>query len=261
MRRVASAAVVLGAAALAVASVGNGSVVATQPVVVIAGSAGSATLDNTTSSTFQVDLAQDVSCAPDLGFSVAGGHPFSLAGSASKSIQLTCPGDAPGIKRCLVHALDTTDDAALAKTLIANGAKVDFTREANGLTPLGVATQNGKKNAAAVLIEAGADVNLAVGQGRYTPLMLATTAGTADTAEKLVGKGANVNAKNPGGVTALMIAAAGNRPDIAKLLMKAGADPNAKSEDGRTALTIAEANSSDAVAKVLREASPKPGKS
>jgi MYXO-CTERM domain-containing protein len=117
MRRVASAAVVLGAAALAVASVGNGSVVATQPVVVIAGSAGSATLDNTTSSTFQVDLAQDVSCAPDLGFSVAGGHPFSLAGSASKSIQLTCPGDAPGIKRCLVHALDTTDDAALADFL------------------------------------------------------------------------------------------------------------------------------------------------
>ena len=86
-------------------------------MVVIAGSAGSATLENTTSSTFQVDLVQDVSCAPDLGFSVAGGHPFALAGSASKSIQLTCPGDAPGMKRCLVHALDATDDAALADFL------------------------------------------------------------------------------------------------------------------------------------------------
>jgi quinoprotein dehydrogenase-associated probable ABC transporter substrate-binding protein len=154
-----------------------------------------------------------------------------------------------------------TDDAEISKTLIANGAKVDFTREKSGLTPLGVATQNDKKNAALVLIEAGADVNLAVGGGKYTPLMLATTAGSVDTAEKLVGKGANVNAKNPGGVTALMIAAAGNRPDIAKMLMKAGADPNAKSEDGRTALTIAEANNSDAVAKLLRETPQKPGKS
>jgi len=154
-----------------------------------------------------------------------------------------------------------TDDAEISKTLIAHGAKVDFTREASGLTALGVATQNGKNNAALVLIESGADVNLAVGGGKYTPLMLATTTGSVGTAEKLLGKGANVNAKNPGGVTALMIAAAGNRPDIAKMLMKAGADPNAKSEDGRTALTIAEANNSDAVAKLLREASSKPGKS
>jgi hypothetical protein len=115
--RVASAAVVLGAAALAVASVGNGSVVATKPVVVIAGSAGSETLANTTSSPFQVDLAQDVSCPPDLGLSVTGGHPFTLAGSATKNIQLLCPTDTPGMKRCRVHAIDTSDDAALADFL------------------------------------------------------------------------------------------------------------------------------------------------
>lgn len=153
------------------------------------------------------------------------------------------------------------DSDALVKLLLANGAKIDFTKEASGLTPLAIAAQNGKKKAAAALVEGGADVNITVGQGKYTPLMLAATSGSADLAEKLVGKGANVNAKNPGGVTALMIAAAGNRPDIATLLMKAGADPNAKSEDGRTALTIAEANNSDAVAKVLRDASPKPKKS
>jgi hypothetical protein len=114
MRRVASAAIVLGAAALAVASAGNGSVVATPAVVVIAGSAGTATLDNTTSSTFQVDVAQDVSCEPGLAFSVSGGHPFSLAGSATKTIQLACPTGTPGIKRCLLHAFDATGDAALA---------------------------------------------------------------------------------------------------------------------------------------------------
>jgi quinoprotein dehydrogenase-associated probable ABC transporter substrate-binding protein len=152
------------------------------------------------------------------------------------------------------------DSPEMVQLLLSHGAKIDFTKESSGLTALAVATQNGKKNAAAALIDAGADVNLAVGAGKYTPLMLAVTAGSDDTAEKLIGKGANVNAKNPGGVTPLMIAAAGNRTDIATRLMKAGADPNAKSEDGRTALTIAEANNADAVAKLLRQSSPKAGK-
>jgi quinoprotein dehydrogenase-associated probable ABC transporter substrate-binding protein len=151
------------------------------------------------------------------------------------------------------------DDAGLVKLLIAHGAKVDFTKEASGLTPLAVAMQNAKPKAGAVLIDAGANVDQPVGQGSYTPLMLATTSGSTHLAEQLVGKKANVNAKNAGGLTALMIAAAGNRTDIATLLIKAGADPNAKSEDGRTALKIAEANNSDAVAKLLREKSPKAG--
>ncbi len=151
------------------------------------------------------------------------------------------------------------DDADLARLLIAHGAKIDLTKEANGLTPLAVAMQNAKPKAGAVLIDAGANVDQPVGQGAYTPLMLATTSGSASLAQQLVGKKANVNAKNAGGVTALMIAAAGNRMDIATMLIKAGADPNAKSEDGRTALKIAEANNSDDVAKLLREKSPKPG--
>jgi ankyrin repeat protein len=151
------------------------------------------------------------------------------------------------------------DDAELTKLLIAHGAKVDFTKEASGLTALAVAMQNSKPKAGAVLIDAGANVDQPVGQGSYTPLMLATTAGSTVLATQLVGRKANVNAKNAGGLTALMIAAAGNRTDIATLLIKAGADPNATSEDGRTALKIAEANNSDDVAKLLRGKSSKPG--
>ena len=154
-----------------------------------------------------------------------------------------------------------TDAADLSRTLIANGAQHDLTKERDGLTPLAIAAQNGKSKAAAVLIDAGADLNRAVGQGGYTPLMLAATSGSTDIAERLVKKGANVNAKNPGGLTALMIAAAGNRTDIATLLIHAGADPNLKSEDGRTALTIAESNNSDAVAKLLKAARKTGGKS
>ena len=151
------------------------------------------------------------------------------------------------------------DDGELVKLLVAHGAKVDFTKEASGLTPLAVAMQNSKPKAGAVLIDAGANVDQPVGLGSYTPLMLATTAGSTVLAQQLVGKKANVNAKNAGGLTALMIAAAGNRTDIATMLIKAGADPNATSEDGRTALKIAEANNSDDVAKLLRGKSSKPG--
>ena len=151
------------------------------------------------------------------------------------------------------------DDGELVKLLVAQGAKVDFTKEASGLTPLAVAMQNSKPKAGAVLIDAGANVDQPVGLGSYTPLMLATTAGSTVLAQQLVGKKANVNAKNAGGLTALMIAAAGNRTDIATMLIRAGADPNATSEDGRTALKIAEANNSDDVAKLLRGKSSKPG--
>lgn len=147
-----------------------------------------------------------------------------------------------------------SDQDEMVKLLLAHGAKLDVTKEADGVTPLAIAAQNNKKKTAPLLINAGADVNHAVGKGAYTPLMLASTSGSVDIAQQLVAKGADVNAKNPGGVTALMIAAAGNRTEIVTILIQAGADPNMKSEDGRTALTIAQGNNSDAVVKILQAA-------
>jgi uncharacterized protein (TIGR03382 family) len=142
MQRLVAIAVVLGAAALAAASVGDGSVVASQPVLVIpiATGSGSGTdvLQNTTASPFQVDVEQDVSCAPDLTFTVPGGHPFALAGNGTKSVGLACPNAPPGIERCLLHAVDATTGAALAdflqvcmfgasQTLTPGSTTVDFT--------------------------------------------------------------------------------------------------------------------------------------
>jgi hypothetical protein len=137
VKRLIAIAVVLGAAALAAASVGDGSVVASQPVLVI-GSSGTDTLQNTTASPFQVDVAQDVSCSTDLSFSISGGHPFSLAGNGTKNIGLACGSAQPGIERCLLHAVDTTTGAALADflqvcmvgaspTLAPGSTTVDFT--------------------------------------------------------------------------------------------------------------------------------------
>ena len=141
MQRLVAIAVVLGAAALAAAAVGDGSVVATSPVLVVPGGSGTDTLQNTTASPFQVDVAQDVSCAPGLSFSVAGGDPFALAGNGTKNIGLACGSAQPGIERCLLHAVDATTGAALADflqvcmvgaspTLAPASTTVDFTATA-----------------------------------------------------------------------------------------------------------------------------------
>jgi uncharacterized protein (TIGR03382 family) len=145
MQRLVAIAAVLGASVLAAASVGNGSVTASQPVLVIPIASGSGsgtdTLQNTTASPYQVDVDQDVSCAPGLTFSIAGGHPFSLAGSGTKNVALDCPAAQPGIARCLLHATNSTTGAALAdflqvcmvgasSTLAPGSTTVDFTATA-----------------------------------------------------------------------------------------------------------------------------------
>jgi len=108
MKRLVPVMAVLGAAALAAAAVGDGRVVASQPVVVINGSSGSDTLQNTSSSSFPTLVTQDPSCANGLSFQIAGGNPFTLGGSASKTVQLGCPTGTPGMARCLLHATENT---------------------------------------------------------------------------------------------------------------------------------------------------------
>jgi ankyrin repeat protein len=151
------------------------------------------------------------------------------------------------------------DNPPLIALLVRYGAKLDST-DNDGLTPLAIASQNGKVKAAEALITAGADVNSPVAKGGYTPLMLASISGSTELAASLIGRGAKVNAVNPGGVTALMIAAAGNRSNIAELLLKSGADVNARAEDGRTALSVAQANNgSEALIRLLQEAAERGG--
>ena len=82
------------------------------------------------------------------------------------------------------------------------------------LTPLAIASQNGKDVAAVALIQGHADPNQTVGGGGYTPLMLAVADHSSATAQALISHGADVNAKNGGGLTALMIAAAANQPAL-----------------------------------------------
>ncbi|HET7757088.1 MAG TPA: ankyrin repeat domain-containing protein [Steroidobacteraceae bacterium] len=122
---------------------------------------------------------------------------------------------------------------------------------AQNLTPLGIAAQYGKNDAAVALIEVGANPGRAVGEGGYTPLMLATANRAPALARALIHKGADVNARNTGGVTALMIAAANGSAEMVELLVRAGANTKAQSDRGDTALSIARAKGDERVIKLL----------
>ncbi|MBV8760794.1 MAG: choice-of-anchor D domain-containing protein [Deltaproteobacteria bacterium] len=118
MRRVVAAAAVLGAAVIAAAAVGNGKVVATTPVLVVSGSQGTDTLQNTTSSSITTAVTQDPSCAPGATFQIAGGmNPFTIGASGTKQLTVGCPSGTPGLARCLYHAIDSTNGAALSDFL------------------------------------------------------------------------------------------------------------------------------------------------
>lgn len=118
MKRIIATAAVLGAAAIAAAAVGNGKVVATTPVLVITGSQGTDTLQNTTAGAITTEVDPDPSCAPDLSFQIAGAmNPFTLAASGTKQVTVACPTAPPGLRRCVYHASDAASSAALSDFL------------------------------------------------------------------------------------------------------------------------------------------------
>lgn len=121
LARGAAAAGVLAAAVIAYA-VGNGDIVASPEVQVItitsttAGGTGTTQLQNTTTATsYTVLVAGDASCDPTLMFTLAGGNPVAISPSTMRSATLTCPPrGAPAMRRCLYHATNNANGAALA---------------------------------------------------------------------------------------------------------------------------------------------------
>jgi ankyrin repeat protein len=145
-----------------------------------------------------------------------------------------------------------TDDAAAIKLLVAHKGNPNFAGPGN-LTPLAIALEYGKDDAAVALVESGADISTTMGDAGYSPLMLAVAGHSEAAARALVKKGADVNASNAGGVTALMIAAADGQAALVDLLVHAGANVAAQSERGDTALSIARAKGHLTVIKLLDE--------
>jgi ankyrin repeat protein len=98
------------------------------------------------------------------------------------------------------------------------------------------AIRNGDAQAVRKLLDNGADVNARDAEGN-TPLMLASFYSTLDCVELLIDKGADVNAVNKAGATALIRAATSY--EKTRLLVAAGADVRVRTALGNTPLVLA----------------------
>ena len=151
--------------------------------------------------------------------------------------------------------------------LVRAGADPNRTDE-GGLTPLMIACSLGRakgRRVALRLIEAGADVRYARQADEMTALTFAVENGLWDVVQTLIDRGAEVDGPPETEKTALMMAALTNNVAALKLLVRNGADlsrrcrlpgPREKLPDapGQTALELAEAWQKREAAAYLRRA-------
>lgn len=124
-------------------------------------------------------------------------------------------------------------------------------RNADGITPLGLAAGAGRADLARILLDAGADPE-ALSAGRSVLLGAVELDDTA-MATLLLGRGASPTATDRWGATALHVAAGHGRTAMAELLIANGADPRACDGNGWTPLHLAARGGKVEVARVLLE--------
>lgn len=142
-----------------------------------------------------------------------------------KSLQALHARDAEG--RTPLHLASAQGDVAAVERLIGEGADLGAKDNA-GETPLHLAALHGHVDAIRRLIQGGADIGSRCNTGK-TPLHKAAGLGQYEAVELLIALGANVNARDEGGATPLH-ASAGlfSNPRTMSVLMVNGADITAK---------------------------------
>jgi ankyrin repeat protein len=127
---------------------------------------------------------------------------------------------------------------------------------AEGESPLMLATLNGDQGLAEKLIKRGADVN----KTGWTPLHYAASSGQLTLISLLLENSAYIDAESPNGTTPLMMAAMYGTPAAVKLLLQEGADPQLKNQQGLSALDFAQRakrpDSVEAIAGFIRGKRP-----
>ena len=116
------------------------------------------------------------------------------------------------------------------KALLAAGANADALAQ-GGLTPLGLAAQQGHAEVVGELLKHVSDPDPRMADG-VTPLISAADIGATEVLRQLIAAGADVNTFANMRYTALMAAVRRNRLDSVRLLLEKGADVNAKGEVG-----------------------------
>ncbi|KAM9542091.1 CARD- and ANK-domain containing inflammasome adapter protein-like [Guaruba guarouba] len=100
------------------------------------------------------------------------------------------------------------------------------------------AVQKNLPGIVAALIDRGTDID-ALNDMRYTPLLLACETGKAEAAEVLITKGANFGMRTPASDTALHLAVQAGAASIVHLLLQKGMETNLRNQAHETPLHVA----------------------
>jgi ankyrin repeat protein len=162
--------------------------------------------------------------------------------------------EAKPIAADLVKAIRNAD-AQVVRQLLDNGADVNA-RDAEGNTPLILASFYASPECVALLIEKGADVNAANKAGATALIRAATS---YEKANLLVAAGANVRARTALGNAPLLLAArrAGNSRTV-QLLLAHGASATERNEVGGSPILAAAASGDVETVRLLLGAGAKP---
>ena len=214
-----------------------------------------------------------VRCVPAVAVLVAGlglaGSSLGAAGADVPLVDAVRRGDTAAVRSLLAARVDVNaaqgdgatalhwavyvNDVDTTALLIGAGAQVN--RPNNyGVTPLGLASQNGSAAIIQQLVSAGADPNdpqHAVNAGE-TPLMHAARSGHVDAVHGLLAAGADINATETwNGQSALMWAAIEGHVPVVQALIDQGADIRAHSNSGATPFMFAVRKGSRPAVRVL----------
>ncbi|XP_075177270.1 CARD- and ANK-domain containing inflammasome adapter protein-like [Anomaloglossus baeobatrachus] len=139
----------------------------------------------------------------------------------------------------------------IIKALIDKGTDVNARNDIE-YTPLLLAAELGKPEAAQALIEKGAHIEDRT-PNLSTALHLSVQGGDVAIMELLLRKGINVNITGPGDQTPLHVAAYHDRPDLCEMLLSAGASVNVATKEGMAPLHLASQRNNVDVAQNLIE--------
>ncbi|KAM9797847.1 B-cell lymphoma 3 protein homolog [Neosynchiropus ocellatus] len=112
-------------------------------------------------------------------------------------------------------------------------------KNCEGLTPLHLAVQHGRKDMASELLKVGADINAMDDKSGQNPLMHAVQCDNIDMIDFLIEERCNVNCQSYSGNTALHSASGRGQVETVQLLLKNGADSSLKNYHNDTPVMVA----------------------
>jgi len=120
-----------------------------------------------------------------------------------------------------IHNAAKSGDLAKVKALLKVNPDLVSSKDNDGVTPLHLAAQNGRKDLVELLLAKKAEVNAKAING-WTPLHYAARDGHKDVVKLLLANKAEVDARNRNGVTPLFMAKSMGHTDVAEFLRQHG---------------------------------------